>query len=49
MISAINLDDAAADDTVLGHAFYGETIACSASVAASASHKQQLVRGKRGE
>ncbi len=49
MVSAINLGATAADDSVLGYAFFAETKACAASAAACIGHKQQLVRRKPGE
>jgi hypothetical protein len=38
----------AAEDSILGHAFFGETRACASS-AACAGHTATLVRGKPGE
>lgn len=41
--------DAAADRTVLGHAFFGETKACAESAAACTAHRQPLVRQQPGK
>ncbi|CAF4208728.1 unnamed protein product, partial [Adineta steineri] len=39
---------AVADPTVWGHAFYGDAMACAASVAACTGHKRPMVRGIPG-